>query len=267
MFIDVHHHLGKEKNYKHLLYNEAKKLKLDKVCLMGLPDFYNWSTNKEIYSALKTYPDMFIGFACFNLGRGDKVDDLKRFKDKGFKGIKFIVPKKDYDDRSFYPIYKKMEKLNLIALFHTGIVLRKDEDKKYDIDNDRMRPIYLDTIARAFPNLTIICAHLGNPWYEEASMSLRWNPNLYADLTGSTLKRLSPDQIESLLWWKKTSRYKDPLGRGAWEKIVFGSDVPYYEIYDVYNDYKKIMNMLDVKKNKQEKVFGNTMANLLKLND
>lgn len=263
MFIDAHHHLGKEKNYADALYEEANKLKIDKVCLLGLPDFYGFSTNKEVYSAIKKYPDKFIGFACFNLGRGDKVSDLKRFKEKGFKGIKFFIPKKDYDDRSFYPIYKEMEKLNLVALFHTGIVERRDEIRKYDVDNDRMRPIYLDTIARAFPNLNIICAHLGNPWYEEASMALRWNPNLYADLTGSTLKRMKPYQIDSLLWWRRNSRYKDPLGRGAWEKVVFGSDVPYYEISDVYNDYKKVMNVLNVKKEDQEKVFGDTMAILL----
>ena len=33
----------------------------------------------------------------------------------------------------------------------------------------RMCPSYLHTIARAFPNLIIQGAHLGNPWYDEAA--------------------------------------------------------------------------------------------------
>lgn len=53
-----------------------------------------------------------------------------------------------------------------------------------------MRPIYLDTIARAFPDLKIIGAHLGNPWYQEAAEVARWNPNVFFDLTGSTLKKI-----------------------------------------------------------------------------
>ena len=59
----------------------------------------------------------------------------------------------------------------------------------YFVDSNYMRPIYLDTMARLFPAWKIHGAHLGNPWYEEASMSCRWNPNLYFDLTGSTLKK------------------------------------------------------------------------------
>lgn len=263
MIIDAHHHVESEKGYADKLYETAKKLKIDKICLMGVPDFYQFSTNKDVYSAIKKHGDVFIGFASFDLGRGEKISVLKKYKEQGFKGIKFIVPKKNYDDRGFYPVYREIEKLKLVALFHTGIVARRESIRKYDIDNDRMRPIYLDTIARAFPDLNIVCAHLGNPWYEEGAMSLRWNPNLYADLTGSTLKRMKPEQIRSLLWWKRTSRYKDPLGRGAWEKIVFGSDVPYHEIADVYNDYKKMMNALKVDKETQKMVFGGTMAKLL----
>ncbi|MDD5688272.1 MAG: amidohydrolase family protein [Elusimicrobia bacterium] len=269
MIIDCHHHLFPEKDYAEKLAAECDRLKIDKVCLMALPDFYKWSTTEQVYQAIKKYPDIFIGFASFDINRGSKISQLKEYKSKGFKGIKFILPKKDYDDESNYPVYEQMEKLGLVSLFHLGIIARHDDDgidpRKYDIDNDRMRPIYLDKIARAFPKLIIIGAHLGNPWYEEAAMSCRWNPNLYFDLTGSTLKRMAPADIGHLLWWRSNSRYKDALGRDAWEKILFGSDVPYAEIEDVYNDYKKTMDALDVNKEIQKKVFGDTLANLLGL--
>lgn len=128
-----------------------------------------------------------------------------------------------------------------------------------------MKPIYLDTIARISPKLTIIGAHLGNPWYEEATMAARWNPNLYFDLTGSTLKKKTPEFFGSLLWWTPKTRYRDPEGRYAWEKILFGTDVLYNEIEEVMEDYKRVLNMLEIDQKIQEKIFGNTMAKILKL--
>lgn len=60
-----------------------------------------------------------------------------------------------------------------------------------------------------------------------------------------------------------TFTYRDPEGRYAWEKIVFGSDVPYNEIEDVMNDYRKVMGTLKIDKEIQRKVFGETMAKIL----
>jgi len=162
-------------------------------------------------------------------------------------------------------VYGRMEGHQLVAIYHLGIVARGARDKYLDIDNNRHRPIYLDTIARAFPDPQIVGAHLGNPWYDEAGMACRWNPNLYFDLSGSTLKKKSPEYLGQILWWTPTTRYRDPEGRHAWEKIVFGSDVGIPEIQDVMDDYKRVMNELELPDDIQAKVFGDTMAKLLKL--
>ena len=123
-----------------------------------------------------------------------------------------------------------------------------------------MRPIYLDTIARLFPDWQIQGAHLGNPWYEEATMSCRWNPNLYFDLTGSTLKKKRPEFLGDLLWWNRFTRYRDPDGRDAWEKIVFGSDVAYYETHDVLHDYQTVFEALNLSDEIRWKILGGTTA-------
>jgi uncharacterized protein len=203
-------------------------------------------------------------FACFDLGvQGpERIDALAA---QGFKGIKFINPTRDYDDKAFYPVYQRMQAVGLPAIFHTGIVARSAQDGSFDINNHRHRPVCLDTIARAFPQLKLIGAHLGNPWYEEAAMALRWNPNLCADLSGSTLKCKSPEFLGGLLWWTPTTRYRDPLGRHAWEKIVFGSDVPAADIEDVLNDYRKTMSALNLVPELQDKVLYGTMARILNL--
>ena len=169
------------------------------------------------------------------------------------------------NDEKFDRIYQRAEELKMTSLFHLGIVGRYKETDPYRINSNCMRPIYLDTIARVFPKLTIIGAHLGNPWYEEATMSARWNPSLYFDLSGSTLKKKTSEFLRSLLWWTPDTRYRDPEGRYAWEKIVFGSDVPYNEIEDVLNDYKTVMKKLDLPAKIREKVLGKTMEKILKI--
>ena len=98
-------------------------------------------------------------------------------------------------------------------------------------------------------------------------MAARWNTNLYFDLTGSTLKCKSPEFIGDLLWWRSDTQYRDPMGRHAWEKIVFGSDVSYELIEDVLNDYLRTMKTLKLPQDIQDKVLGGTMAKLLGLTD
>src|SRR5437879_13343318 len=53
-----------------------------------------------------------------------------------------------------------------------------------------MRPIHLEEIARRFPKITLVGAHCGNPEYEWAAEIARWNPNVFFDLSGSTLAKM-----------------------------------------------------------------------------
>src|SRR2546422_11579951 len=97
-----------------------------------------------------------------------------------------------------------------------------------DISVDRMRPTTLDAIVRRFPKLTIIGAHLGNPDYAWAAEIARWNPNLFFDLSGSTLIKKQEDYkfFKTLFWWSGiVSPHTPKTEVSAFEKIVYGSDV------------------------------------------
>jgi len=258
MIIDVHHHLSNNPKDWDKLAAECERIGVDKVCVFG--------RSENTVRAMAAHPDLIVGFGYFNLGYDSPllIDD---FVHMGFKGVKFIRPTKNYDDKEFHPVYGRLEGHGLVAIYHLGIVARGAQDKYRDIDNNRHRPIYMDTIARAFPDLQIVGAHFGNPWYSEAGMACRWNPNLYFDLSGSTLKKKSAQALGELLWWTPTTRYKDPQGRHAWEKIVFGSDVPIGEIEEVLDDYRRVMAELEIADDLQEKVLGGTMARLLGLTE
>jgi hypothetical protein len=264
MRIDGHVHWSPEEGFLEKLIEEEQRLGFDKICLNGSV-WADWEDgNAQVARAMKKHPDIIIGFAYFPLGeKGPEY--VWEMHEQGFRGLKLIRPPLPYDDKSFYPIYEAAESLNLICLFHTGIVARTPTDKEMDVNNERHRPIWLDTLARRFPGLNIIGAHLGNPWYEEAAMACRWNPNLYFDLSGSSLKAKPPQFFNQLLWWTETSQYRDPEGRHAWAKIVFGSDVEIRLIEDVMNDFQRTMDTIGLRPDLQAAVFGNTMARLLGL--
>ena len=48
-------------------------------------------TNEEAAQAVQRHPDTLVGMATIGLGRGGTRDHVYRFRDQGFKGLKFIV--------------------------------------------------------------------------------------------------------------------------------------------------------------------------------
>lgn len=270
MIIDAHHHYQDVPDYPDLLAEEYSRLGISRVCLISPPGDEGIHKLKV---AMTRYPDFILGLAQFNW-EGHTAEDVARFKGEGFAGVKFIRPPQPYHHRDFWPVYERCQELGMPGLFHLGIVGRTagkgfmraassdDVPGGYFVDCNYMRPIYLDTIARMFPQWQIHGAHLGNPWYEEATMSCRWNPNLYFDLTGSTLKKKRPEFLGELLWWNRFTRYRDPDGRDAWEKIVFGSDVAYYETHDVLHDYESVVRALNLGEEIKWKILGGTAARI-----
>jgi len=266
--IDIHSHILNidvdTEVYADKLAASCGESGIEKICLMGLPEYFRFSSNSDLLLAMKKYPDLMVGFAAIDLRR-DHPEKLELYKKQGFSGFKFITPPSDYDDNQFYKFYEKAADLQMPMLFHLGIVARKDYMRAEDVNSNRMRPIHLDAIARAFPEATIIGAHLGNPWYEEASMAARWNPNLWFDLSGSTLKKKSPEDLAKLLWWKQDEQYAGPANQGAWDSICFGSDVAHDKIQEVVEDYQRIFDALDLSRQTQEDVFFNNAAKLLNI--
>ena len=257
MIIDSHVHLGDEPGFVGDLLKECDRLGIDKVCLLGRMD--------KLTKAVSESPDRILPLAEIRLGYdpGTIVDDVA---DAGMKGLKIINPRKNYDDEEYFPYYERAQTHGLPILFHLGIVARQPSDYAPDRNSNRMRPIYLDYIARCFPDLKIIGAHLGNPWYEEASMSARWNSNLWYDLSGSTLKKKTPEFIRGLFWWDKPDHpYKAHGGKHPFEKIVFGTDVAIEWMEDVMNDYKNLCVAMEVPQEYRDKIFGLTAAEIFGL--
>jgi len=231
-----------------------------------------WMKDLDLMTdAIKDHPELFIGYGRVNLDDPNAVREVEKFKKNNFVGMKFHSPQKNYDDPSYFQVYRLCEEFRMHMLFHTGISSQTIQDAPQWGSSARMRPIFLDTICRQFPRTTIQGAHLGNPWYEEAAEAARWNPKLYYDITGSTLLKFIKlgrlDRMREILWWADDESENNPHtlkgGPGAWEHIVFGTDeVP----SGIETNIQRFQRMLDenaVPEKMRKNMWGLTMAKIL----
>ncbi|MCX5008049.1 amidohydrolase family protein [Streptomyces sp. NBC_00638] len=113
-------------------------------------------------------------------------------------------------DRLYYPLYTACVELGIpfcTQVGHTG-PLRPSETG---------RPIpYIDQVALDFPELTIVCGHIGYPWTTEMIAVADKHENVYIDTSAYTVRRYPPELVAHL------------RGRGR-RKVLFGSNYPMIE--------------------------------------
>jgi len=195
-----------------LAYN-CQRLNIYKVCLLGSPG----EGNNLVEKAAERYSTLIVPFAMINVDQTEP-QEIMDFAERGFKGIKIIGPRRNYDDPAYFPLYAEMERQSLVVLFHTGIsggmvdylqfppgthvdvadlARPMESNRRWKPESEadswygaaRMQPIYLDGISVAFPDLKIIGAHLGYGMYDAAAAVARWRRNVYFDISGGTVVR------------------------------------------------------------------------------
>ncbi len=219
---------------------------------------------------IHAHPDRLVGFAEIDMDSAHALEEIDLAHEAGFRGIgELEYVRHNYDDPVYFPIYKRAEKYHMIALFHTGIVNREHPNVPTNVSISRMQVMRLDLIARMFPKLTIIVAHMGNPDYAWAAEIARWNPNLYVDLSGSSLIKKQNDYtfFKSIFWWSGVvSPHTPKSSHSAFERLVFGSDVFGGDLAEFDRElerYHKMLDACDVPKQAQENIFSGTLWHLL----
>lgn len=265
--IDCHvHHNGKK------VFLDQLIAKLDSVDGMALLITAPADLN-EVTKTMSSHPGRLAGLGEIRLDDSNALALVDRFHAAGFRGLGELTnPQYPYDDRRYWPIYERAAQYGMILLFHTGIVNRTDPDTPSDVSSDRMRPATLDLIARRFPKVKIIGAHLGNPDYAWAAEIARWNPNVWWDLSGSTLIKKQSDYtfFKGVFWWSSAATPHSPHSTAsAFEKIVFGSDVFDGEIAEfdrALERYHRMLNDCSVPEEAQRNIFAGTLWRLLSSN-
>ena len=252
--IDTHAHLYPSSRYLGDLLAIYDRLGIERVCLSGLGEPFALAGNSDVARAIGAAPDRVVGYYFVRLGQHD-VGDADRAVDAGFRGLKFTIPLHPYDDERFFPLYQRAEALGLPCLFHTGIVTTAAYTP--GVSSAKMRPAHLDAIAREFPRLACVCAHMGMPWYEEAAAIVRILPNVYLDISGAPAgwrKQKPAAFFHETLYWP-----------GAWRKLLWGSDVPATDVEAALQRDQALVEELGLSESDGDAFFRDTALRLLAL--
>lgn len=201
-------------------------------------------SNETVARLCKGSPRL-IPFASINPFLVDHIDrELERLvRHEGFRGVK-IYPTYQYfypNDARLYPLYAKAQELEIPVTLHTGSSVFPAARLKYG------DPLFVDDLAIDFPDLTIVLAHSGRPfWYDRAFALARFRPNVYMELSGLPPSRLM--------------KYFPELERVA-DKTIFGSDWP--SVPTLSENVAAIRN-LPLSERAKAQILGGNAARILK---
>lgn len=270
--VDMHVHFDeKNPNFISDFLKVSEKLNLT-ACV--LTPFAN---RKMVLDAAKQHPAQIIPFGFVDLDAPDVVKQVEELHAMGYRGLgEMEFVKKPFNDPSYFRVYELANRYGWIVLFHTGIVLRRKFEEPEDVASGRMRPIYLEEIARRFPKITVLGAHCGNPEYEWAAEIARWNPNVFWDLSGSTLTKMQARlaDFQKIFWWSNTEwqspewkAKKQDSDTSAFGKIVFGSDNGLDGIEPVVKQYHALFEACAIPDHTRKMIMGGTLSKMLGLSN
>ena len=256
--IDAHQHFSPDARYFDWLVPTYRRNNA-MACVNG------WRREfAAILEGAKKHPEVVIPYGRINPDDAGAAAEVEYFAEHGARGIKLHSPVQNWDDEKYFPIYERIEKRGMMALFHTGITT---------LGMARMRPSFIHTISVKFPELYILGAHLGNPWYTEAAEVARLRPKVYWDVTGSTLIKTEKNLkvFKEYLWWEGPTNHSSPQAVHAFEKILFGTDEqPGQEekglgLDNMLGRYEDFFDACGVPEAVRRKSLGTTMAGILKI--
>jgi uncharacterized protein len=153
----------------------------------------------------------------------------RMIRDYGLKGMKLVPCMQHFflNDKRLFPVYEEAAALRIPMLVHTG----GDPVPGTEIFG---HPRDVDEIAGAFPNLIIIMAHMGVPFFEETREILKRHKNVYTDLAFTA----SFDDVHAfsrrhgidapfltLDFWRDT--VSSLINDFGYERVLYGSDFPF----------------------------------------
>lgn len=187
----------------------------DRVIVFGLKGKLcgYWVPNRYVAEFVAQAPEKLIGFASCDPTQADYMDDLTHaIEDLGLKGLKLgpIYAGFDPRDAGCDPIYAYCQAQGVPIVFHTGTTFNRAAPLGVS------RPWLFDDVAIRYPELRIVLAHLGHPWYGECLAVIRKHPHVYADISALFYR---PWQFYNMLITAQEYNVT--------HKLLFGTDYPF----------------------------------------
>lgn len=166
-------------------------------------------SNAYVHEAVKASPDRFLGFgwADPNISLQNALDETKKcLYDYDFYGVKLNGAQNEYyldDEATTFPVLEEIAKAGKIAAFHCGA-------DHYT----RTHPYQIAKIAKQFPEMPILCVHMGGAGIPDLSRAAIELAQQHANVTliGSAIGH--PEILHAIKILGPT-------------RVCFGSDTPF----------------------------------------
>ncbi len=269
MLIDFHYHCADSPGAVEDLLKDMDASGVERTLLMGGPEGAWWdykkcafAPNERVAEAVRAHPDRLLGNVYLDPRDAAARETFRKYRDLGFRAVKLFPPAGfDPSEERFFPLYEEIEAAGVPVLAHSGQtnirLVSRTPGVRTATDSRFAHPMNFDRIARLFPAIRWVLAHMGYPYFIDAWSVAHANSNVYLDISGS-----GPwtDGIPLVYIANGGSSYI-PLDFG---RIVWGSDncLPQAEHIARMNTFMRQVGADSVDR---ERIFGGNAKELLKL--
>lgn len=162
-------------------------------------------------SAIALADSRIIPFGALHPDDEDWRSEIDRLSAHGVRGVKLHPEYQNFHlgDRRLTPMYEALQAAGLVTVFHAG----KDPGP---FTGDHALPAAIRDLSRAFPELTIVAAHMGGYLVWDEVEDVLCGERLYFD-TAAVTGTLEP------------ARFVRLCRKHGIERILFGTDSPWFD--------------------------------------
>ncbi|MSP87993.1 MAG: amidohydrolase [Alphaproteobacteria bacterium] len=211
------------KSHEKHIVKVAKKFAL---VTMNFPRLKVRVPNEFVAEYAQKYRGRAKAFACVNPLDKNAPRELEHaIRGLGMHGLKISPVYGGFDPwcKEAGRIYKTCDRLRIPLLWHQSAGYAADCTLEHG------NPILLDRIAREFPKLRMIVAHVGQPWVGECMVLLRKHPHILADLSARFHRK-----------WQLYNGLMLALDYKVTKQLLFGSDFPLRTTTDALREFRAL---------------------------
>lgn len=189
------------------------------------------SDDQTTAAAVAKYPEKLVGFAYVDPRRPGYMEELRHaIEDLKLCGVKFgpIYNGVALSNPRLDPVYEYCQRNNIPLTMHMGTTFARNAPI------DLGRAIHVEPVAMRYPDLTMVLAHMGHPWYQECIAVVRKQPNVFCEVSALVYR---PWQYYNILVASQEYKITD--------KIYFGTDFPFSRVDESVDGLLRINDQLE----------------------
>lgn len=225
-------------------WQSSRPFESDNLALMcSSEDYFFYSFHPWLSRVQRENPEVLC-FGGVHPGEEDPLGSLETMvEDHQLSGLKLVPCMQQFflNDPRLLPVYRRADEFGLPLIVHTGF------DPIMGME-DYGHPRDAGEVAAAFPDLTVVMAHMGMPFFDETREVMRECGNVYTDLS-MAIDFLDLRELCALV------REIGP------ERILFGSDFPFCDTAESLRH----MEELEVTSEERKLILGENARRVLNI--